>query len=928
MSDAAWEISSSATIKHPTLEKYESVSDISGMYNGTGVVFISRKLLDLPFSKNTPENPLNWDSFIQGMNRLSISNDALYNISYRLKSYSYINFSIYEYTNDGYKLAGQTKENMFKVCDLFYPFDDENKTYTKEGGYTFNDNVLKYEVIKEFESLNFNDRQFIDFRGMFELFPNVNSLSSFLNGNLSRYNIKGLLRPCKNIKKIVQCFCDTNINGGQEIDLYEFFNWEDNTTEVVSLFEGITDTFENGFVIKKTISYDKMRDVVLKKIEEYKNLTNLTNLFSYCTIINYNNDEIKFENTLSNIKNISNLFENCTSTCSIQSGKGVYNGGVLNIGRSFFEKLPNVIVAQRTFANTYLSSPLTYDYFCKRGTEFTDTDVYLSKDKESPKYKLMEREYNSNIINLKECFINTKFVGVKNWFDPNDSTIEVDRNYIFLEGNEEQKYTKRGFIYYIFSDKTGSFEEHTLDNDVFDDCLDNYTDYVPENSIGNKSGGPVIWYNHNLDQDFTYYGNIKNGVKPFDFINGGCDNTIQKTYCCLPPDFLYGCSGTANVNGIFANSNIVGVIPRNLTKKIKSKSISNIFQNVNIMPNLEYYYDINGSLNDLILDEIEETVDIYDGSDSDSDNVDYCVVYRDKHGILKKRKPVESDRSLGQFVYVPSNFTTSGNISNAFNFRYNLPRHWEMPDKSDDNVEYYKTTTEFDNAKIDVQYHSQYYFITDESVNWDNVFEAKSPFISSEQDIDFSNENVFGRVRELCDTYIMGDINSKNAWTEDNRVNSSWTDSIIENFHIDLNLCGKKNEYGMLVDNGCPVKYKNRTIHMDNFVSGILTVFLNGRVFDQSLVVNELTTSNHKSSRSSVIINYYGLGKNIILPYFRGTPLDKKFIFISIEEDSIFYDFMVENDAASKDYYYSFLVDGKLDREYLFETDYNKYTFK
>ena len=56
---------------------------------------------------------------------------------------------------------------------------------------------------------------------MFELFPNVETLSTFLNGDLSKYKIQGLLKPCKNIKSIIYCFNDSAINDSkEEIDLY------------------------------------------------------------------------------------------------------------------------------------------------------------------------------------------------------------------------------------------------------------------------------------------------------------------------------------------------------------------------------------------------------------------------------------------------------------------------------------------------------------------------------------------------------------------------------------------------------------------------------------------------------------------------------------------------------------------------------------
>ena len=930
---------------HPMLDKYASLNDISGMYENTNVTFISKNLLDLPSDKNTSDNPLNWDMFIQGMSKMNISSDALYNISYRLGSYSYIGFNIYEYNSKEYVLAGKDEDNMFKICDFFYPFDDGKKIYSEEKGYTFAEDVLRYEHIQSIDVLNFGE-QYIDFRGMFELFPNIRTISSFLYGNLRKYNISGLLKPCKNIVSIIQSFCDSGIkdsNNTQIIDLFEFFNWTDNTTDVTHLFEGL-DPLSNGFSIKKTITYDNFK-TVLEKITEYSNLTRLTNIFSYCTITGYKDATeedrvIKFTKHLPNIVNISNLFENCISDYRPFKGtdggdKGIYEGGVLYLGRPFFEQISSFNIAQRTLANTYLASPLTYDYFCKR-KDFKEKEVLLSEN-QSDKAKLIECEYSSDIINLKECFYNTKFVNCKNWFDHNsDVNVEIinkeNRNYISTGEGVENKHSERGFKYYIYNDMEGSFDAYVLDNDVFDDCLDNYTDYVPNNSIQNKYGKEFVWYNHDLVQDFKYYGNIKGGDRPFDPSNSNGVDTIQKTYCCLPPDLLYGCSSTAIVDGLFANSNIIGVIPRNLTKKVKSQSISNIFRNVNIMPNLEYYYDVNGRLDSSILHEV-----VIDG-DLIGDESEYKVVFRDEVGKLKKRKPIASDRNLGQFVYVPVNFTTSGTLMNAFNFRYNLPRHWEIGkevDKTD--VSYYKSTNDFNNAILSgnldtskLSYHSQYYFITDGSVNWSNIYDAKSIFITDSQDVDFSNKHVMGKIRDYYDGNTESNITKMNTWTIDERVSThlNWTTYNMENFNIDLNLCGKKNEYNMIEDNGCPIAL-NRSVHLDNFVSGILTIFLNGRVFDREFTVDKLTTSNHKSSGSSVIIGYYGFGKNIILPHFSGSPLDDKLSFIPISSDIIYYDFMVDNDITSKENYHNYLAKNKLgEGKYLFDTNYNKYTLK
>ena len=923
--------------EHPSLAEFTSLTDISRMYENTGVTFVSKFLLDLPPDKNTPDNPLNWDMFIQGMSRLSVTDDVLYNISYRLKSYSYVSFTIYKYNSDTkkYELAGQDKDNELKICDFLYPFDDGKKSYGEDGKCIFTD-VVPYSDIERIESLNFNDSQYIDFRGMFELFPNIRIITTFLNGNLSKFNIDGLLKPCEYITSISQSFCDNSVNvaDGQNIDLYNFFNW-DKVDIVEKLFEGLT-SFANGFTVKKHIDFQNFKDV-LNKISRNTKLKRLTNIFSYCTITGYNNEPIEFESELNcEITNISNLFEKCSSDyipVSNDGGnsKGVYMGGVLNIGRSFFKKLPHVTSAQRTFAQTYLSSPLTYDYFCKRGNGFTPKTILLSKDI-TDVATLYECDYRSDMVNLSECFYDTKFVSCKNWFDANDSEINIDRNYIELK--DGTKHSERGFKYYKYDEVSGIFEEYILNNDIIDDCLDNYTDFVPKNSINNKEG-TFTWYNHDLYQDFLYYNNIKGAVKPFDPENKSCINTIQKTYCCLPPDILYVCNDATAMNGIFANTNIIGVIPRNLTKNIKNNSISNIFRNVNIMPNLEYYYDVNGGLNGSILNEIDDIFDIEGDSDIISD--EYCVVFRDEFGRLKKRKPVKGDRNLGQFVYVPANFIASNSLVNTFNFRYNLPRYWEMPSKADVGIGYCKSTHELNNLiasgvldATKLTYHSQYYFVTDKSVNWNNVTDSRNVFISSEQDIDFSNKNTFGISREYYNgnKEILAD--KKYAWTYDEKVSTPahWNSNNNDNFYIDLNLCGKKNEYNMIEDNGCPIDITNgRSVKLDNFVSGILTIFLNGRVFDNTFAVNNLTTSNHKSSDGSMIINYFGMGKNIILPIFSGVPLDEEIKFIPVDSEFVYYDFMVDNDSTSIINYNKYFAEGVLQRD-LFDKSRNKYTFK
>jgi hypothetical protein len=423
----------------------------------------------------------------------------------------------------------------------------------------------------------------------------------------------------------------------------------------------------------------------------------------------------------------------------------------------------------------------------------------------------------------------------------------------------------------------------------------------------------------------------ENNTTPLNETN----DTIQETYCCLPPDILYGCTNTVILDNIFANTNIIGVIPRNLTKKIKNCTIPNIFRNVNIMPNLEYYYDKNGGLNDSILNKVEIEGEL------DGDESEYTVVFRNEFGMLKKRKSVDSDRSLGQFVYVPNNFTASGSLMNVFNFRYNLPAHWEMPSKFTNEsgivIESYKSThhleTAITNGEFDVYrlpYRTQYYFTTDKSVKWDSIYDAKSVFITNEQDVDFSNKNTMGYSRQYYDDNTEVSIVKKYVWTNDKNVSTpiDWANNVIEIFNVDLNLCGKKNENNMIVDNGCPIIIDKKRVHLDNFISGIITIFLNGRVFSENFAVDQLTTTNHKASGSSSIIDYYGFGKNIILPYFRSYPLDNSLIFIPIDDNCVYCDFMVNCEEGTINKYYTHFGEGNLKVNYLFNTKYDKYVFK
>jgi hypothetical protein len=255
-----------------------------------------------------------------------------------------------------------------------------------------------------------------------------------------------------------------------------------------------------------------------------------------------------------------------------------------------------------------------------------------------------------------------------------------------------------------------------------------------------------------------------------------------------------------------------------------------------------------------------------------------------------------------------------------------------MPLKTD-NIDGYKTTREFNEANLNLEYHNQYYFTTDKSVKWEILRDVKSVFITNEQDIDFSNEKAMGKSRSYCDKDNETDQKFKNTWlslgqnSPDISIATNWFNNkdVFDKFYIDLNLCGRKNANNMIEDCGCPIVVKYREIYLDNFISGILTIFLNGRVFDDSFAIQDLSSVNHKDAGGVYVIGYHGFGKNIILPKYNGSPLDSNFTFIPTNGSNIIYcDFMInDNDSQSITYYKD-----NFSNNLNINTGKNKYTFK
>ena len=216
--------------KAPSLSRFIALKDISQMYYGASVDVLTSHLLSLPDGNeyNVPENILKWDSFIK-RGDLNVSTDCFKNVSYRITSLNDLILTIKEPNKDQGKYTDitNTESNRYNILNLF-----EIRTDLETG------KLLPLTNITGISSLNFNAGQYIDFSRLFEVLPNVTRIDNFLNTDLQRFNIEGMLKPCENLLSIVNSFTTSPTNN--PVDLWEFFNWEGNK-DIELLFTSVDD---------------------------------------------------------------------------------------------------------------------------------------------------------------------------------------------------------------------------------------------------------------------------------------------------------------------------------------------------------------------------------------------------------------------------------------------------------------------------------------------------------------------------------------------------------------------------------------------------------------------------------------------------------------------------------------------------------------
>ena len=938
----------------PNLSAYKKLTDISAMYYNTGISFISSELLSLPNELNNNKNlTVNWSEFVK-TGDLNVSENAFENISYRITSLTSMQLTIYDKTDYSKKLV-TSEDNRFNIVDLLCPQKDEHNEW------------MLFERIEAFNSFAIDPTQWVDYTDLFNWCPNVTTLTGFLFTNLSRAKIDGMLKPCEHLSIISESFQhtgdpETDLN---EIDLYDFFNWgdepgKDNLYGIEKLFEINNDTNEDptpGFAIKKRIDQDKF-ELIMESLHNYTNIQKLSNIFSYCTIYNFDPTyEIKLEEDMDNVKNVDSLFYHCKSD----------SDEPLKIRRSFFEHLKGVTSVIKTFSGVNFDNMLSYDFFCKRIPITEQVYVKINPSDSltaQPNATLNTIGYRASTINnMFGCFWNAKFMNCNPWFDPEDSVnndLIPDEETITINSTG-QPYN--GDTYYR---KPGGLpvEYKVSKHNIYTDTLNNFNNYVDSVRINyGQSGvdyGSVI-SNHNIEADISVYNPNYGGILPYEVNGVG----LYPTYCCIPPDIFYGCSNNCVLTKCFSNTNIVGVLPQHLLEKCNYRSkYINMFENVNMLPNIMYHYDRQCSQDyiDSLVDPNDPTVNaqritnyttkrqeyitlitqkdtsgeykipvdesgvsgtytLLGNTPTSEDSSDAIVLFRNSDGELRRRRVIDNDALVGdaklngdysksQFVYVPQGYTSNENLDSAFTFRYNLPSQVGLNYGSllrEYDIDWpagtYDTSHSPDLRPEKWPHYIQYFFMTDESIKWTNLYYMRSPFISDSQDMDFPKRE--GRQRVLMP---QNDDQTKNCWFTDKMTfdRGNWHQKTNGVMNIFINLCGQRNSTtGIMYDNGCvlstPLNRQNNP-QIGSFVTGSLVAFLNGRVFDDGFDGGIITS---QYAGSGVI--QYVFSRNIILPLINSILNNNpstapKILLDQTVDRSLYYEYNFPNTQSLNNY--------------------------
>lgn len=385
---------------------------------------------------------------------------------------------------------------------------------------------------------------------------NFQTLIYFLSGAKNYTNYEGLF---KELPKITTIHSSLNYNNNQEeVDLFDFLNWKNFLSRSGCSFSDNSDDSWSSprFTFKKKIEYQN-----LKKLCEYltqSNISNISSLFSNCSVYNYDNNEFIFGNTNNNtIKYLRYLFYKCKFyTTDVNE-----NDTFLKLSSDTFKYLNNISNVYSIFSNTKLSK-IPFNLFNKRVIDSSyRTEVFVDDGKNKKPATLTMYKYNKDIESFSSAFASCLFQ--QPYFDDNI----IKNSVVDSDGNT--------YDYYYY--------KYTTKGDQDEDII-TYQKYIL------KQDTAV------LDQDNKkgYYTNSFY-LKTIDGLQTLYNPIISKPQkLCIPPDLFYSTDQNVNMSGgdygkyynVFNNSNIEGIIPKHIFANDNFTSPRDTFKNCKIVPQL------------------------------------------------------------------------------------------------------------------------------------------------------------------------------------------------------------------------------------------------------------------------------------------------------------------------------------------------------
>lgn len=624
--------------------------------------------------------------------------------------------------------------NIIKLADLF-----NHKETTTESNTEYTKTLWPGRLQ---EIYNFNFTNDCDFRELFingyeyKIHTIVNSFGSYGTTKMNNPEVDGSgknisLAGINNLKELEIVYGSFNINNENDvIDLYNFFApeaWTNifnaNTSRGQKKYYSadvyknnaknkfaspINEELQNNYygclscykVITKANMQNIFKDYI---IPNSNNITGINNLFKDTFVLINGAGDNELSTYFVNDFNEPIVLPNLTSCTSLfDNMKFVnYSGNIINftsidnaegniipilLTDKTTKLLSNSTDFRRTFANLILASNLPFDFFNKRYEETVSSNIYVRNYtdevcyfyKTEPVIEYVSKETitvdPSTGQQITEIIEVPQIKKDENGNVVTETVIDESKGTYFFSTEHPailHRYKYRNDISYFTEcftnmylcpstnsysfDSSALFDGDTLKQGIgydYIECTDEacvgiqYTSYTTSSKQPHEN---IKWsyvvFNTELSDclnikglhdntiELNYYNQsneLQTGLKLTNYFMSNSNDANRLIY---PPDIIYPVVLTRvpEFNKMFYNSNAVGVLPKNMFKEQQTKgaTFTNMFYNNFVVP--QYIENITQG---------NENIDIY--------------------------------------VYVPKNFTTAGNLSSSFNFKFNVPQGYPV----------------------------------------------------------------------------------------------------------------------------------------------------------------------------------------------------------------------------------------------------------